>query len=282
MDFWGLCACGNDLEAEDFQVVHGAYSHDASEPYSYNAFLEANARRGALYGRETRPRSRRGRRGPKHREKMTRDGPVPEMTRTPLPAIPAASAFTLCGGDESVLESEVAVPWHDNDLCPTPTPATALTRDGKANFAGSWLCSRVEGDVEGFMEALGLSWATRYAAYLIDYGVGVASRTVRQDGDYVEIEVSSGPAQFVQTYSVGRGQQKTEGPEGEALVTPTWESDDVLRVEQLNLDRSSPVVVRQYFASEDLVVHMTAARGVSTAWVFQRQLEEPPDGSYWW
>jgi len=122
------------------------------------------------------------------------------------------------------------------------------------------------------MVGLELNWAKRQAAYLIGYGAGYAGRSIRQQGDDIEIGVNATPAVFTQRCCIGAGRQLTEGPEGSAMVTPSWgDGGHVLIILQTESDGSMPVVIRQYFSGQDMMVEMTAPNGATGVWRFQRQ-----------
>mmetsp|Transcript_52875 Transcript_52875/g.104329 ORF Transcript_52875/g.104329 Transcript_52875/m.104329 type:complete len:277 (-) Transcript_52875:45-875(-) len=274
----GLVCCHDDAsDVDDFEDI-SAYSR--AEPRSRRADPRAyDPIRERFAPRPSQPRSRRKRYSSQESAQLDDSAhwgeqfgsrlsfPTPAgWTPKPLqsPGISERDgAWQNCRA-ASALPSLLPRPNHPSGRFPR-------TPDGKADFHGDWLCSAVEGDVEAFMTALDLGWATRSAAYLINYGVGVASRRICQNGDAMELQVSTGPAEFVQRFTVGSGRQVTEGPDGKSLVFPVWEAPSVLRFDQCGVDGSTPVVVRQYYSGEDLVVHMTAAGAACTAWIFQRQ-----------
>jgi hypothetical protein len=89
---------------------------------------------------------------------------------------------------------------------------TTNTSDGSSahvDFSGTWECTGVTGAPSKFLEALGVSWLKRQAAYAANYGVG-GQQIIKQLGSVLEI-TSQGKTRSVH---VGGGLFSFETPDG--------------------------------------------------------------------
>lgn len=111
-----------------------------------------------------------------------------------------------------------------------------------SGLTGKWGCYKTEGDIDGYWKATGLPWLARKGLQLMDWGAGKNQniREFSQDGDSIKMEYSfDGPGLgglgFIETYTVGNGiQEITRMGGAKILVNPAWESDSVLRVQNMN------------------------------------------------
>lgn len=186
-----------------------------------------------------------------------------------------ASPRRLCLGHvpvdrDELVPSSIFVPVAQDQSLP-PKPPFAFIRAGKPDFSGSWICCDIAGDMDALMEGLKLTWARRTAARCIKYGKGMAVRNIMQRGNEFVVDCLGTPSVFQQRFHVGRGPQKTFGPDGKVLVTPAWEHGYVLSVHQSELDGSLSSTWQQYFDGEDIVMHVIAMTGASGTWRFSRQ-----------
>lgn len=111
-----------------------------------------------------------------------------------------------------------------------------------SGLTGKWGCYKTEGDIDGYWKATGLPWLARKGLQLMDWGAGKNQniREFLQDGNSIKMEYSfDGPGLgglgFTETYTVGDGvQQITRMGGAKILVDPAWESESVLRVQNMN------------------------------------------------
>ena len=111
-----------------------------------------------------------------------------------------------------------------------------------SGLSGKWGCYKTEGDIDAYWKATGLPWLARKGLQLMDWGTG-KNQNVReflQDGDKIKMDYSfDGPGLgglgFTESYTVGSGVQEITRMGGaKILVDPAWESDSVLRVQNMN------------------------------------------------
>lgn len=160
-------------------------------------------------------------------------------------------------------------PRNLKDVVATKPPAFLL-RGGKPNFTGDWLCYAAQGDIEAFMLEMEVSWARRTAAQCLSYGIGTLKRHINHEGNQFSVRVAGGPTEFEQKFRIGKGTQTSEGPDGAILVTPTWQQELVVSVDQTEMDGSIPFTWKQYFEGDELVLHMVAAEKECAVWHFRR------------
>ncbi len=111
-----------------------------------------------------------------------------------------------------------------------------------SGLTGKWGCYKTEGDIDAYWKATGLPWLARKGLQLMDWGAGKNQniREFLQDGDSIKMAYSfDGPGLgglgFTETYTVGNGIQEISRMGGaKILVDPAWESDSVLRVQNMN------------------------------------------------
>lgn len=111
-----------------------------------------------------------------------------------------------------------------------------------SGLTGKWGCYKTEGDIDAYWKATGLPWLARKGLQLMDWGAGKNQniREFLQDGDSIKMAYSfDGPGLgglgFTETYTVGNGiQEITRMGGAKILVDPAWESDSVLRVQNMN------------------------------------------------
>ena len=109
-------------------------------------------------------------------------------------------------------------------------------------LSGKWGCYKTEGDIDGYWKATGLPWLARKGLQLMDWGAGKNQniREFLQEGDKIKMDYSfDGPGLgglgFTEAYTVGSGVQEITRMGGaKILVDPAWESDSVLRVQNMN------------------------------------------------
>lgn len=129
-------------------------------------------------------------------------------------------------------------------------------------FSGLWQLVRVEGDMEALMLDAGFSWSVRTMARGANYGVGLSSLTIAQDGDHISISYHSGLASHSSELRVGAGEQETLHEDGTAIIAVPWWDGPALRVECRRKDNSMAMQpAKRYLQDEELVCESTTSRG---------------------
>jgi len=131
-----------------------------------------------------------------------------------------------------------------------------------SGLTGKWGCYKTEGDIDGYWKATGLPWLARKGLQLMDWGAGKNQniREFLQDGNSIKMEYSfDGPGLgglgFTETYTVGDGiQQITRMGGAKILVDPAWESESVLRIQNMNPAKQTKGWVKTLISGRDRFV----------------------------
>lgn len=130
-------------------------------------------------------------------------------------------------------------------------------------MSGQWVLSRVEGDFEALMIDAGVSWAVRKMAKSMNYGAGLVTHNIEQDGNSLVIEVNNGPGQATSTMrlAVGGGCQSTDNEDGAPIVVdPRWEGRCLLIVGRA-ADGSAVRPLKRFVSGEEMVCESTTSSG---------------------
>jgi len=153
-----------------------------------------------------------------------------------------------------------------------PSPSRVSTTD----FQGSWLCMSVTGDMETFLQDMGLAEGPRKAASAARYGALRQVQNISQSGNFFEVEnIIDKPVtmQFV----VGNGVQKTPDQDGKTiLIEPSWDGEVLCIVSK----RESGELIansRRYIDGEDMILELRSPSGTAVRRNFQRSLKNISD-----
>jgi hypothetical protein len=138
-------------------------------------------------------------------------------------------------------------------------------------LTGSWCLSRFEGDMDAIMLDAGYGWTTRKMAKGANYGVGLTSFVVQQDGDRVVIRFSTGLSSHTSELQVGAGEQETVHEDGTPVIAvPRWEGPALI-VESRRKDNSAAMQpAKRYLQGEELVVESVSSKGDIVKRFFER------------
>jgi len=148
--------------------------------------------------------------------------------------------------------------------CPSSAPPV--------DVSGRWVLNRVEGDFDGLMADAGVSWATRRLAKSFNYGAGLVSQTIEQEGDSVVIVFQNGPGQAAHTMrlSVGGGRQSTDNEDGTRVaIEPVWQ-DKSLLIPGQNADGSTMQTTRRFLSGQEMVCESLTSKGCVVRRYFAR------------
>lgn len=99
-----------------------------------------------------------------------------------------------------------------------------LSSSSAWDFTGTWRLTAITGDMDAFMQQLGVSWTSRTYASMRSYGIGSSTQTITQHGNVMEVESSSLGETTRARYEVGAGRQRVEAADGSAVFTDShWE-----------------------------------------------------------
>jgi len=141
-----------------------------------------------------------------------------------------------------------------------------------ADFSGSWVLNRVEGDFEALMADAGVSWAIRKMAKSMNYGAGLVTQTVEQDGNSLAITFQNGPGQApsVMRLVVGGGVQTTSNEDGsDVTLQPRWE-DHSLCLTGKTASGSNLQPARRFLSGEEMVIESRTSQGLAVRRYFAK------------
>lgn len=97
-------------------------------------------------------------------------------------------------------------------------------RGSSTDFAGTWSLASIDGDMDVFMQELGVSWVRRTYASAMSYGVGRSTQTITQQGSVVEVESAALGETTRSRYQIGLGRQQVTAADGSRVFTDArWE-----------------------------------------------------------
>ena len=148
--------------------------------------------------------------------------------------------------------------------------ATSLSPD----FNGTWVCSRVEGDWENFLQERGTPWAMRKVAKGLGYGVGKQTQIIVQDGDELEIvnHTATCPPRQDRSFIKADGSEKEVfDPDGLNYMQRTRWDGKVLRSEQVTGEGGQPpVILQRFMQGHEMCTERISARGVVVRRFYRR------------
>jgi len=140
--------------------------------------------------------------------------------------------------------------------------------------------------VDGFLAAMEAGFLPRVQAWMKGSDDGLGSRTFKQKGDDLDIEVN-GRKRFTQILSIGAGKQVAEDEDGAVIIEPFWEHTPDgynLRMEVVATDGSRSRSVRQCLSADDnLLVQVHLKSGPRASWHYKRKFGgrvRPPDAKH--
>lgn len=108
-----------------------------------------------------------------------------------------------------------------------PGGASCGSLDSSHSLAGKWLMYKTEGDVDAFLEEVGVGCVARSFAMAGGYGAGSHTMEFRSNGDNMFDVVENKLVTATYTWHIGGGWQRYEGQAGAAMVEPFWDLDGV-------------------------------------------------------
>jgi len=130
-------------------------------------------------------------------------------------------------------------------------------------MSGHWVLSRVEGDFEALMIDAGVGWALRKMAKSMNYGAGIVTHDIEQEGNSLVIEFNNGPGQVTSTMrlAVGGGGQSTANEDGAPIVVdPRWEGQ-CLVITGRAADGSAMRPGKRFVSGQEMVCESTTSSG---------------------
>mmetsp|Transcript_39432 Transcript_39432/g.89658 ORF Transcript_39432/g.89658 Transcript_39432/m.89658 type:complete len:235 (-) Transcript_39432:105-809(-) len=152
-------------------------------------------------------------------------------------------------------------------------PASMLTSaeaSSTVDFGGSWLCTRVTGDVSNFMKDVGIAPKMREAARAARYGAGRQMQNIAQVGDAVVVQnILKAPVSM--RFRIGAGPQTTLDQDGKTVrINPHWDGD-TLCIESRDEDGALIARSRRYLDGETMVLELASPKGTLVRRIFERR-----------
>jgi hypothetical protein len=138
---------------------------------------------------------------------------------------------------------------------------------GRPDFTGSWQCVRVDGDVYGFLQDMGLSPIMCEAARSAHYGAGHQLQIITQEGDHFTV-VDQLKTTVTMKCQVGVGPQASCDLEGKPVtVTPTWDGQ-TLCVETMTGSGELFATSRRFLEGDEMLLELTSPAGATMRRIF--------------
>lgn len=143
------------------------------------------------------------------------------------------------------------------------------SKESAVDFAGSWICARVSGEMEAFLVDMGLSEPLRRAASEARYGIGQQVQNIASDGDDFAIQ-NILKAPVTMRFRVGGGVQRSLDQEGKPIfIDPSWDGD-CLKVTSRRENGDLIAHTRRYLEGDCMVLELTSPQGTSVKRCFDR------------
>jgi hypothetical protein len=139
------------------------------------------------------------------------------------------------------------------------------------DLSGKWKFSKIEGKFEAMMIDAGVSWATRKMAKSANYGIGLGTQAIEQNGNDLTINVHNGFLGTTMRLNVDGKEQECIGEDGaRVLVVPSWERR-TLRVEGKTKQGNRKIqLTRRYLCGDQMVIETTTSKGEKVLRYFSR------------
>lgn len=172
----------------------------------------------------------------------------------------ASTADTDIASDEASLPSEKSLTSCDFEK-PFEVP----------DFSGKWKFSKIEGNFEALMIDAGVSWATRKMAKSANYGIGLATHAIEQNGSDLTINVHNGFLGTTMRLKVDGKEQECIGEDGaHVLAVPSWEGRALRLQGKTKQGHKNIQLTRRYLSGDKMVVETTTSKGEKVLRFFSR------------
>jgi len=156
-----------------------------------------------------------------------------------------------------------------------PSPAMGSVRASSSatapeDFSGSWICTKVTGDMEKFLTDMGLDENLRKAAGAADYGAGRQYQNIAQVGDsFVVQNILKAPVTM--RFHAGAGIQTSVDQEGKSiLIDPYWDGN-VLCVTSKRKSGELIANTRRRLEGGSMILELESPEGTSVMRFFERR-----------
>lgn len=195
-------------------------------------------------------------------EKLQLDGTAGEPSDLEGDCYTEASQETLsvidggrssCGASESSASEDTGLveSWGDAGLHTQP------------DFSGRWVFRRYDGDFDAMMEDGGTHWTIRKLARAANYGVGMISQDINQQGDHMIVDFNAGASVNRMEFRVGEAGQATLNEGGEqTIISAAWEGSAISVAGIRSSNGSKLQDTLWYMQGHELVVQTRLSSGI--------------------
>lgn len=202
--------------------------------------------------------------GPRHARESVGEELLKEAVGDSRQLLGEVADDTTACGTEGVLSSKPSFTLSPGRLDVEGIVTEAAERP---DFTGSWQCIRVDGDIYGFLQDMGLSPIMCEAAKKARYGAGHQLQMITQEGDHFSV-VDQLKTIVTMSCRVGFGPQASCDLEGKPVtVTPTWDGQ-TLCVETMTGSGEPFATSRRFLEGDEMVLELTSPAGATMRRIF--------------
>jgi len=138
-------------------------------------------------------------------------------------------------------------------------------------WQGMWNFRRVEGNFEELMVDAGVSYFIRQMAHKSNYGIGLATQQIEQNGENLTIHVSNGLMTTTMELIVNGVEQRTVSEDGYPIFITAKLEDGVLSLDGRNEKTGKPLQkTRRYMCEDEMIIETTTSTGFVVKRIFRR------------
>lgn len=144
------------------------------------------------------------------------------------------------------------------------------SKEAPEDFSGSWMCTKVTGDMEKFLEDMGLNEPLRKAAGAANYGAGRQFQNIAQVGNsFVVQNILKFPVTM--RFHAGAGVQTSVDQEGKPIIIDPYWDDNVLCVTSKRESGELIANTRRYLEGSTMVLQLESPAGTKVKRIFERR-----------
>eukprot|EP00747_Dinoflagellata_sp_TGD_P164267 gnl/TRDRNA2_/TRDRNA2_183968_c0_seq1.p1 gnl/TRDRNA2_/TRDRNA2_183968_c0~~gnl/TRDRNA2_/TRDRNA2_183968_c0_seq1.p1 ORF type:complete len:365 (-),score=78.93 gnl/TRDRNA2_/TRDRNA2_183968_c0_seq1:260-1297(-) len=159
--------------------------------------------------------------------------------------------------------AEVEQPSSINDSSPE--------RADVPNFSGNWRLHRIDGNMDAFMQEMGVGWHARVANKFMGYGIEKQTQHIVQVGNAFRITtVDLWGRRLAQKFLVDGGEQLSSDAEGHTIIINPRRDGQVLTVGHRTNTGDTIQVQKRILDGDTMKLDVTAPNGATVTRVFVR------------
>lgn len=144
------------------------------------------------------------------------------------------------------------------------------SKEAPEDFSGSWMCTKVTGDMEKFLTDMGLNEPLRKAAGAANYGAGRQFQNIAQVGNsFVVQNILKFPVTM--RFHAGAGVQTSVDQEGKPIIIDPYWDGDVLCVTSKRESGELIANTRRYLEGSAMILQLESPAGTKVKRIFERR-----------